>query len=151
MAVQIRDPNTIHLGGEITMVADLAAGEAIIPGALVDRAAGAYVNHAAAGGLAQPAFALEQAMMNAGQDQDPHVLTIDHPYAADDLMMVGVGKPGSTFYALLASGENVTDGAELDSNGDGKLKAGTTAPPVRAIEDVNNTSGANTRIRVEVI
>lgn len=153
MAVQQRVPNTIHLGGEITLVGDIAAGEAVIPGALVERDAGEWDNHSAAGGLATPAFALEQAEMNAGQDQTPHVLAIDHPYALGDLMQVGIGKPGTTFYGLLASGENVVDGAELDSAGDGELVAGTTAPVVRAVEDVDNSSGSTTaiRIRVEVI
>jgi len=151
MAVTVRDPNTIHLGGEIVLVGDEAAVEAITPGALVDLAATGYENHGTAGGLAQPAFALEQAEMNAGQNQTPHVLTIDDPYAIGDLMKVGVGSPGSTFYALLASGQNVAKGAELDSAGDGTLTAGTTAPPVRAIEAVDNSAGDANRIRVEVI
>ncbi len=153
MAVTIRVPNTVHLGGEITLVADIAAGEAVIPGALVERDAGEWDNHSAAGGLATPAFALEQSEMNAGQNQSPHVLTIDHPYASGDLMQVGIGKPGTTFYSLLASGENVADGDELDSAGDGELVGGTTAPPVRAVEAVDNSTGSTIaiRIRVEVI
>ncbi len=151
MAVTIRDPNTIHLGGGITLVGDLAAGEVITPGALVERDAGEYDNHSGAAGAAQPAFALEQAMMNAGQDQSPHVLTIDFDYASGDLMMVGVGKPGSTFYALLASGESVADGDDLNSAGDGTLQAGAANRVVIANEDVDNSAGDAPRIRVEVI
>jgi hypothetical protein len=152
MAVQVRDPNTIHLGGEITLVGDIAAGGEVIPGMLVDRVDGAYVAHAAADGVAQPAFALEQSEMNAGQDQSPHKLTIDYPYALGDLMQVGIGKPGSSFYALIASGENIADGATLSSAGDGTLQGSTTLPVASAIEDVDNSAGPGTvRIRVEAL
>ena len=152
MAVTIRVPNTIHLGGEITLVGDIAAGGVVTPGHLVDRDAGAYVVHPSADGLAQPAFALEQSEMNAGQDQNPHVLAIDTAYALGDLMQVGIGKPGSTFYALIASGENIADGATLSSAGDGTLQGSSTLPVVSAVEAVDNSAGPGTvRIRVEVI
>lgn len=152
MAVTVRDPNTIHLGGEIILVGDIAAGGVVTPGMLVDRAAGVYVAHAAADGVAQPAFALEQSEMNAGQDQTPHVLTIDHDYASGDLMQVGIGQPGSSFYALIASGENIADGATLSSAGDGTLQGSSTLPVASALEAVDNSAGPGTvRIRVEVI
>ena len=153
MAVQVRDPNTIHLGGDQTLVGDIAAGASVVtPGMLVDRASGVYIPHGVSTGVAQPAFALEQPYMNTGQDQSPHVLTIDEDYAVGDLMDVGIGHTGATYYALLASGQNVVDGAVLASDGAGALTASSTNPVVSAIEDVDNSAGpGNARIRVEVL
>lgn len=154
MAVEIRDPHTIHLAGDIVLVNDIAAGEEITPGALVDRSAGTYVNHAAASVKTQPAFALEQDEMNAGQHSRPHVETVDYPYADGDLIKVGVGRPGATFWALLASGQNVADGDLLSSAGDGTLEEHAGAPAdavAAAIESVDNTAGDAPRVRVEVI
>jgi hypothetical protein len=145
MSIETRDPNCIHLGGYITEVNTLVADGAITPGMLVERNAGKYRKHATANGAAQPAFALDQSMLNLG---------VDDAYADGDLVQVGIGAPGSTFWALLVSGGNVADGALLESNGDGYLKAGTDPGQVvaRAIEAVNNTAGPGAaRIRVEVI
>lgn len=139
MAVTKNPPHTIHLGGDIVLVNDLTASASVTPGSLVTRTAGQYT--LATTGATQPAFALEQAEMNK---------SVDHLYASGDLIKVGVGRPGSTFWALLASGQNVTDGAGLIAATNGQLTAGTG--PFRAIEAVNNTAGPGAaRIRVEVL
>lgn len=141
MAVEIHDPHTIHLGGDIVLVNDRTASTTITPGALVTRAGGVYINDDASS--PQPAFALEQAEMNKDVDFD---------YGSGDLIKVGVGRPGSTFWALLASGQNVSDGDVLESAGDGTLTALVSGEALfRAIEAVNNTTGAAPRVRVEVL
>lgn len=145
MAVEIHDPHTIHLGGDIVLVNDRTASEEITPGALVERTAGQYVNHTATSTKTQPAFALEQAEMNKD---------VDFPYATGDLIKVGVGRPGSTFWALLASGESVVDGDLLSSAGGGTLQEHAGAPAdatALAIEDIDNTAGDAPRVRVEVL
>lgn len=145
MAVEIRPPRTIHLGGDIVLVNDRVAGEEILPGALVDREGGQYLNHPASGVKAQPAFALDQTEMNKG---------VDFPYAANDLIKVGIGRPGSTFWALLASGQDIADGDLLSSAGDGTLEEHAGAPAdavASAIETLDNTDGQSPRLRVEVI
>lgn len=152
MAVEIRDPNTIHLAGDVVLVNDIAAGEVITPGALVARSAGTYLNHATAGAAAQPAFALEQDEINAGQRADPPVPAVDFPYASGDLIKVGNGRPGASFWALLASGQNISDGDDLFSAGTGELTGTGTDAVARAIEAVDNTAGPGAaRIRVEVL
>jgi len=58
---------------------------------------------------------------------------------------------GSTGLAWLASGQNVADGAVLESAGSGKLRALAAGVPLaRAIEAINATTG-DARIRVEAV
>ena len=142
MAITKEQPRTIHLGGEITEVNDISASGVITPGMLIERNAGQYRAHAtAAGAVAQPVFALNQSELNKGVDDD---------YAASDLVHAAVGHPGSTFWALIGV-VNATDGAALESAGDGTLQLRTTGEAVAvAIEAVNNGAGT-ARLRVEVL
>ena len=149
MAVTKNNPYTIHLGGPCTIVNDIAASEAILPGHLIERVSGAYRKHADNQARAQGCFALNQPEINKD---------FDYPYAALDLVVAGVGVPGSSFLAWLASGENATDGDLLTSAGDGTLEV--TADPAiataRAIEDKDATfddtyASGDVRIRVELL
>lgn len=144
MSIQKLNPRTIHLGGEITLVNDISASEAITPGMLIERTAGQYRKHATAGGAGQPVFALEQGEMNLG---------IDDAYAADDLVVAGIGRPGTTFYCIIPSGENISDGEGLESAGNGKLRQlASGVQLVKAVEAVNNSAGpGDARLRVEVV
>ena len=141
MAVEIRDPGTIHLGGPIVRVNDIPANAAITPGHLIERTGGEYGLHtaAAAGPLT---LALNAPELNK---------TVDDAYAAADLMFAGIFPAGSSGWAWLASGENVTDGAVLESAGSGYLRALASGVGLaRAIEAKDATSG-DARIRVEAI
>jgi len=145
MSISKRAPNTIHLGGEVTIVADIPAIETITPGMLVEvhdnAGAIAYGVHDSADTPATRAVALEQIMQNK---------LISDTYAAGDLMRVGVMHPGSQFLAIIPSGQTITQGAVLQSNGDGKLKAvGSGFGAYVAVESV--TALADSRIRVEVL
>lgn len=141
-------PRTIHLGGEQTVVNDVAAGVAITPGMLVER-------YTAAGGVplfrpntqtdkAGSSYALNQSMINLG---------VDDAYAIGDLVEVGIGQKGATYWALVASGANVANGALLGNAGNGKLKAvGAGIAIAIAVESKDNSAGpGDARIRVEVI
>lgn len=143
MSITKQNPRTIHLGGRIVEVNDVAAGGAITPGMLLLRYAGPlYKAHDAASIEAVPVVALNPSMLNKG---------IDDAYASGDLVEAAVGEKGATFYMLIPSGQNIAAGAMLESNGDGKLKAGTTHPLFSALEAVNNAAGpGDARIRVEV-
>lgn len=136
-------PNTIHLGGEKTEVGDVAAGEAITPGMLVEQYNDAgtmkYRKHSTAAGVSH-AFALNASMLNKG---------VDDAYAIGDLMEVGVGHIGSTWWAIIPSGQTIVAGDKLESAGTGKLRAWTNSPaPFKALEA--KTAVADTRIRVEI-
>lgn len=101
--------------------ATLAAIEAITPGMIVELHNNAGVLnwgvHDSANDPPARAVALDQKYLNHGIDTD---------YAAGDTMDVGYLRSGDRFYGLIASGQNVTQGAILQSNGDGRLKAYST-------------------------
>ena len=130
----------------------------ITPGMLCEiTTTGKIRPHATAGGNASPLFA-QQAFSNPERD-------IDDAYTADDEQVHALYcRRGDEIYALLATGNNVAIGALLESNGAGALRAYTAPDPdsdsgtimessaiCRAKEAVNNSSGSNARIRVEVI
>lgn len=141
MAITHYAANVIHLAGNIVRVNDIATSVAATPGHALARSGGAYGFHpaAAAGPLT---LALDAPEMNK---------TISDAYAANDLVWAGVFPAGSTGLAWLASGQNVADGAVLESAGDGKLRALAAGVPLaRAIEAINATTG-DARIRVEAV
>lgn len=148
MTVTRYNPRTIHLGGDVTWVNDLPTSEAITPGHLIERhsegGAAKFRKHTTAGGDTAPIFALNQPELNLG---------IDDNYADGDLMSAAFGHRGSTFYAIIGSGVNVAAGAQLESAGDGTLRALASGVPLAtAIEDTDNSAGPGTmRCRVEVI
>lgn len=150
MAISRRVPNQIAISpGEVPadrIRDDLAAVETITPGMLVElhNNAGtlAWGVHDSANEPAARAVALDFKELNHGIDTD---------YAANDQVKVGYFYPGDRFYGLLASGQNVTQGALLQSDGAGRLKAYSTGPGgFVAASTVNASSGA-ARIYVEVL
>jgi hypothetical protein len=144
MAITPLQPNTIWLGnvaGERPIeVGDLAAGVAICPGMVIERyvPSGTIVRvrpHATASVATAPNFAVEQSMVNKG---------VNDGYAIGDLVQSKIGRSGMTFWAIIASGQNIAAGQKLESAGDGTLKAYATlgAALVTATETVNNTTGS---------
>ena len=144
MAITRNDPGTIYLGGPRTVVNDLAASEAITPGMLVEKFNNAGVWRVKKHSLASAAgsqYATEQSMLNK---------EVDDAYAANDLVETSIGAPGSTFWALIASGQTIVFGNALESAGDGTLKVFNSGTKIaNALE--SKTATALTRIRVEVI
>jgi hypothetical protein len=141
------------LGTPIYTEEDRAA-EAITPGHLIDfDASGNLVKHAGAGLNAAPMFALERDEL--GDD-------ITTAYAASDIVKVGHFHKGQRVYALIASGQNISKGEYLESDGAGRLRDQTTdaatddtqrvSTVARAIEAVDNSAGpGDARIRVIVV
>lgn len=153
MPLAPRNPNTIYLGGGsvqgggdgLTVVNTNPTSAVATPGMLAQlhdvSGVAKYRPHATASGKAAAAFYLERPELNQGIDDD---------YPADTLARIGIGQKGSVFYALIPSGENVVAGDLLESNGDGYLKEGTTAPVVQALDSPGAVTVA-TRVRVEVL
>lgn len=149
MSITKQNPRTIRLSGPdahgYVLVNDIASSEAITPGHLVEYVSSTglkWRKHATAGGYGKPSFALEPNMLNKD---------IDTAYASGDLIEVVVATRGSTIYALLPSGQNITLGNYLESAGDGTLRVyGSGQRIAQALESVNNSAGPTTaRIRVE--
>lgn len=151
MALTRKNPNTIHLGGPKVLVDEYVASAAITPGYLVEQ-------HSDSGTLKwrKNASATEQVTLAVALDQPEFNLGIDDDYAAGDLVKAAFLAPGSVFYGLIPSGQNIAVGALLQSNGDGKLKAAsatTAAANVAKFQslDAPGSVTADTRLRVQVI
>lgn len=155
MTLALRNPNTIYLGGGeglggeggITQVNTLHAVEQITPGMLLelhdDSGTPAWGVHDSADDPVPLAVALDYPLMNKG---------IDDVYAANDLVLAGILKPGSMFYGIIPSGQDIDVGERLQSNGDGKLKtAGSGDVRFVSHTDTGGAVTVDTRIRVEVL
>jgi hypothetical protein len=139
-------PKKIFLKGGPMGKEGLAGAAGILPGMLVERAAGGtVVVHATAGGPALPAFARPNEVIGNG---------IDVAYNDEDTVLYGVASSGHEVYAVVAaSAPAIGDGVYLESAGDGTLAAVTTGTAVaKALEAVDNSGGAESaRIKVEVL
>lgn len=148
MSITKQNPRTIWLGGRKTEINDLPASASITPGMVTERFNNSGTlscrAHSTSAGYGICMVALQPSMLNKG---------IDDAYSAGDLVENAVLDRGASAYVLLASGQNITQGAFLESNGDGTLKvyaAGTRL--FQALESVNNTAGPTTaRIRAEAV
>lgn len=144
MSITRSNPNTIRLGGDWTIVGDLAASATIKPGHLVERfnSAGVIRWRVATADIdGVPAVALDHAMANLG---------VDDTYLVNQLMEVGIMHKGASAWMLIASGQNVAAGVLLGSAGDGTLKTGATVARFTALENKASVT-VLTRIRVEAV
>jgi hypothetical protein len=148
------DENRIHLGGEFVYEEALASG-VVQPGMLVEltsATASTVRAHATEGGTAERMFALEDALQGN---------TISDNYASGDLVALCLPLPGSSVFAIIKAGENISKGEKLVSAGDGTLIAentvasGTTVAQVIAVAkealDLSASGAVNTRLAVRVL
>jgi hypothetical protein len=144
--------NTIKVKKYSDVIEEYVANATITPGMLVEvMTTNKLRAHATASGNALPMFALEDELQGK---------TIDDNYVATDQVQVWVPYRGDMVYGILKSGQNVTIGTFLVSNGDGKLKAwaqdvsvGDVKPTeiIGVATEVVNASGADARIIVRII
>ena len=133
-------------------IEELVAAGTITPGMLVEYTSASKVQaHSTAGGNALPMFALEDELQGN---------TITDNYSADDQVQVWTPYRGDMVYGILASGQNVTAGTFLVSNGDGKLKALAsdasfgdvkTSEIIGIANEAVNASSADANIVVRII
>lgn len=142
MTVAQNPPGTIFLGGERTQIGDYAASQVITPGMGVElfNAGGVIRWRKATAGLAGAHIATNQSMMNKG---------VDDTYAIGDLMEVSAAQKGSTWWMLIASGQNIVAGNALEHAGDGTLRILAAGVAVFVAQENKPTVTAQTRIRVE--
>lgn len=131
----------IALRGEPIIDEQNTASEAFLPGTLIEINAGQWRKHAGSAGAAAAIFALERDEIGKG---------IDVAYAIGDYVKAGYFAPGDRVNALIPSGQNVAEGAELESDGAGRLKAGTTKPIARAAA-ASGAVTADTRLAVIIV
>lgn len=147
MAVTFYDPNTVYLGGGTkTVINHLAAIEAITPGMLVeyhnDSGVLKWGYHDSADDNAGVFILNNQIIDNKG---------VDEPCAAGDLVEVLALTRGATVWAIIPSGQNITQGGLLQSNGNGKLKALASGKALFVALESSGAVTEDTRLRVEVL
>ncbi len=153
--------NRIILQGDRTRTKTFKCSVAVKPGMLIAFAtagdAGKIKPHASAGQNAVKMFAVEESYRGGG---------IDDVYAINDQVKVYPALAGDEINGLLANGQNVAIGDPLESDGAGGLQKHTpqtvneggaatftiylNAIVAYALEAVNNSSGAQARIKVQV-
>lgn len=149
MAIMQRPPNTIHLSGHCEREGRFTAGEAIIPGQLIELYSDSGVLrwrlHNAAANVPPNFVALESLMTNR---------TVDDAYAREDILTAASHTKGGQFWGLVRSGETINAGHRLQSAGNGYLKlatADTAAAGVGVFRAMDSPGvvTADTRVRVE--
>jgi len=143
---------TIMLLGEPYYNEEGAASEEIKPGHLVDGVT-AIAKHATAGGACPRAFAVEREELGRGIDDTYKNRAGSAAYAIGDQVKVAVCVPGQHVLAIIASGQNISANARLESAGNGTLRILNSGVIIaRALEAVNNSAGpSDAYIRVEVM
>lgn len=149
MAIEQRDPNTIFLGAcmeDLTVIADVLVKGTPTPGMIAQRVNDSDVMkwqaHASADAVVQTAVFLEQIELNLG---------VDDAYEDGNKCKVGILKPGDVFWGLIPSGQDISFGEILQSNGDGKLKTHGSGYGRFVSLDNPGAVTEDTRIRVEVL
>ena len=138
--------NKIHLVGDGRHEEAVAAG-AITPGMLITQNnAGKVIAHGTAGGWAEKAFAVEDALQGK---------TIDDACASGDTVSFVLAQPGEVIQAWLSGGESADTSEFLTSNGDGTLKVATStdiriAVPLENV-DASDSADVNERIKVRIL
>jgi hypothetical protein len=138
-------PKCILLKGN-PLCKEAKSGAGLTPGMLAAiNAAGLLIPHATAGGVAMPTFIREAAYIGK---------SIDDVFASGDTVPYMACRAGDEVYAILEDGNNVANGAYLESAGDGSLQLHNEGHAVaRALQAVNTAGGATAtaRIKVEVL
>lgn len=148
-------PHTVWLNVEDTREvheANVASGQTVEPGMLLEWSSGDLQGRAGAAESAQKMVALEKEVPD-----DETVDTLEDDWTAGQLMRFIYAQPGDLLYMILADGENVTAGAVLGSHADaghvGALTVDATALAGSIVgyaqESVNATAAA-TRIKVRI-
>lgn len=141
---------TIILLGQPVYNEDGVAAEAIRPGHLV-KGVTSILKHASAGGNTPRAFALERDEMGKGIDDTPDTNAGSAAYAIGDTVKIGVFHQGEHVLAFVASGQSITADQQLESAGDGTLKAVASGVVLARSLDTTGAVTTLTRLRVEIM
>ena len=137
--------NQAHLIGD-RRIEEADAASTISPCMLVEEtSAGTLQAHSTAGGIAALLFAEVDALQGN---------TLDDDYSAGDKVQANVELPGNEVQLILAAGENVAIGADLESAGDGTFQAlttGTVLAKAREALDLSGSGAVATRMRAMLI
>jgi hypothetical protein len=148
MALTKRAPNTIHLGGQIEKLNEHVAGVAITPGMECEfyDDSGVMKVKPLASTTQVPTgiIALEKLLHNKG---------VDDTYAINELVILAKFLPGSSFWGLTPSGQNISAGEHMAPNGAGMHISATNAAAggvaVYQALDAPGLVAATTRVKLQ--
>lgn len=127
--------NTIKVKKYSDIIEELVASAAITPGFLIEVDSAEKVKpNGNAAGAAQPIWALENEL--EGQE-------ITDDYAVDDPVQCWFTNHGDIVYAVLADGETIAIGNELESAGDGRLQKYTSGTKVAVALEAKDLSASS--------
>lgn len=147
-----RDPNTIHLGGQIEILNEHIAGVAITPGMELE-----FYDDSGKMKMRPLASATQQATNIIALEKSLHNKTVDDVYAINDLVLAARFLPGSSYWGAVQSGQNIVAGQNLQADGSGWLKDATSdaaADNVARKQALESSGGAvvvTTRLKVQVL
>lgn len=153
MALESLNPRRVHLGGPITVLDDFQyeASATVTPGMLVE------LHDSSGETKVRPHdTSTEVVTLAVALDRPENNKEITDNYASGDAVKVGFMAPGTIFYGIIPSGQNISNGEFLQSNGDGKLitaSATTQDAALGKFQSLDNPGSvaADTRLRVLVI
>jgi len=120
--------NRIQLDGDGWRLDEALAAEEIYPGHIIQKNSdGEYKKHDSEGDYGLVIVAAEDALQGN---------TIDDAYSADDLVQAHILQPGTRFQGMLKSGEDVSIGEALISDGEGRLIAKSSAASDGAVKKI---------------
>lgn len=119
--------NQIVVAGPVRREEGLVSA-AFSPGHLVElTTAGKWQKHATEGGIAERAFATEDALQGK---------IVSDAYVADNVAQVAIAQSGTVLYGMLKASQNVAINAKLISAGDGTLIADGQEDSLTTVRDV---------------
>lgn len=148
-----QNPRTVHLAGPLVELDDFdhEASATIKPGHVIEMHDSSGVTkwrpHDTSTEIVTLAVALDRPELNKGLSDN---------YSSGDVVKAGFLAPGSVFYGLIPSGQNISNGEFLQSNGDGTLvtaSATTQDAALAKFQSLDNPGSVSseTRLRVQVI
>lgn len=152
MALTKRAPNTIHLGGQIEKLNEHIGGVTITPGMELE-----FYDDSGTMKLRPLASASQRPTRIIALEKILHNKTVDDTYAIGELVLCALFLPGSSFWGLIPSGQNLSAGEPMGPNGNGMHKALADADAAdglavyQALETSSGAVTATTRLKIQVL
>lgn len=141
----------VILKGEPIYDEDGLAAAAIKPGHLVKGVTTVAV-HSTAGGNTPRRFAVERSEMARGVTDDyQDIPALASAYAVGDTVKVACCYPGMRILARIASGQSIVADGQLESAGDGTLRAIAAGTPLARCLETTGVVTSETLVRVEIM
>lgn len=151
MALQHRAPNTIKLSGPTEKLNEHICAVAITPGMELE-----FFDDSGTMKLRPLASATQMPTGIIALEKILHNKTVDDTYAIGELVYAAKFLPGSSFWGLIPSGQNIQAGEPMAPNGNGMHKAAADADAADGLAkyqalDAPGSVAVTTRCKIQVL